>query len=119
MTIGTDIASIERMRKSAGRESFVKRVFSQAEREMFLQKRDPAPSMAANWAGKEAFAKALGTGVRGFELNEIEILRDTLGAPFVRLCGNARLEAEKRGIKKIHISLSHERDYAVAFVVTE
>lgn len=118
MRIGTDIVEIDRIRKSAQKERFLKHVFSSDELEFLNKKRDPAPSMAANWAAKEAFSKALGTGVRGFELYEVEVLRDELGAPFFRLSGKAEEIAQGLGIKPI-VSLSHSDKYAVAFVVCE
>lgn len=119
MRAGTDIVAVGRIRKSIGRESFLKHVYSQKEREYIFSKADPAPSAAANWAGKEAYAKALGTGVRDFELSEVEILRDTLGAPYIVLSGKAKQKAELMGVKSITVSLSHEREYAVAFVIVE
>lgn len=50
-------------------------------------------TIAANFAAKEAFAKALGTGVRGFSLNEVSVLRGELGAPYIKLAGNAKAGA--------------------------
>ena len=113
-SVGTDIVEIGRMRKSISRESFVNRVFSAREQEYFSAKKDPADSMAANWAAKEAFSKALRTGVRDFELTEVECLRDELGAPYLVLSAKAAQAAEGFGFS---VSLSHEKDYAVAVVI--
>ena len=118
MRIGTDIVEVSRIRKSAEKERFLKHVFSKEELDFLLKKRDPAPSMAANWAAKEAFSKALGTGVRGFELHEVSVLRDELGAPFFKLSGKAGEIAQELGIMP-SVSLSHTEEYAVAFVVCE
>ena len=118
MRIGTDICEISRIRKSAQKESFLRHVFSEEELSFLRIKRDPAPSMAANWAAKEAFAKALGTGVRGFELRDVSVLRDELGAPYFKLSGKAAEIADSLGLTPI-VSLSHSDEYAVAFVVCE
>ncbi len=72
--------------------------------------------MAANWAAKESFAKALGTGVEGFALNEVSCLRDELGCPYLELTGNALLAAENRRLT-FAVSLSHIKDIASAVVI--
>ncbi len=112
--VGIDTVEISRIRKCAARDSFMKRVFSASELEMFRSKRDPAPSIAANWAAKEAFSKALGTGVRGFGLCEVECLRDELGAPYLVLSGKAEQAAE--GLS-FCVSLTHTKDLAAAIVI--
>ena len=73
-------------------------------------------TMAANFAAKEAFAKALGTGVRGFALGEVAVLRDSLGAPYFALSGRAKELAEGRG-PAFSVSLTHTDELAAAFVV--
>ncbi|MBQ1433365.1 MAG: holo-ACP synthase [Ruminococcus sp.] len=115
-SVGTDLIEIERIRKSCERQNFVDTVFSAAEQKLFADKKDPAPSMAANWAAKEAFAKALGTGVRGFRLNEVSVLRDGLGCPYLELLGSARDISEERGLD-FSVSLTHTKDYASATVI--
>ena len=115
-SVGTDLIEIERIRKSCERQNFVDTVFSAAEQKLFADKKDPAPSMAANWAAKEAFAKALGTGVRGFSLNEVSVLRDGLGCPYLELEGSARDISEERGLD-FSVSLTHTKDYASATVI--
>ncbi|MFA9380994.1 MAG: holo-ACP synthase, partial [Acetanaerobacterium sp.] len=82
------------------------RVFSREEILLFEQRRMNTSTIAANWAGKEAFCKSLGTGLRGFALNEISVLRDELGAPYLRLSGRAQDAAQRRGLR-FSISLSH------------
>ena len=72
--------------------------------------------MAANFAAKEAFSKALGTGLRGFRLTEVQVLRDEWGAPFFQLDGTAAERA--RGLC-FSVSLTHTREYAQAFVLAE
>ena len=85
--VGTDLIEIERIKKSCQSRRFCERVYSEKELTLFSQKKNPYESMAANWAAKESFAKALGTGVEGFALNEVSCLRDELGCPYLELTG--------------------------------
>ena len=114
--IGCDLIEVERVRRAAQRESFCRRAFSQEEMEFFAGFRDPAQEMAGVWAVKEAFSKALGTGIRGFSLNEITVSLDELGAPFLKLTGNAKKCA---GDLTFHITISHTKDYAQAYCAAE
>ena len=114
MGIGTDIIEISRIEKSIKSEAFLKRVFSERERELIEKK--GAKSAAANFAAKEAFSKALGTGVRGFSLCEVEVLREDNGKPYIVVSGRAKDMAAGR---KIEVSLSHTEELALAFVVIE
>ena len=114
MGIGTDIIEISRIEKSIKSEAFLKRVFSERERELIEKK--GAPGAAANFAAKEAFSKALGTGVRGFSLCEVEVLREDNGKPYIALSGRAE---KLMGKRKIEVSLSHTDSLALAFVVIE
>ncbi len=63
--------------------------------------------------------KALGTGVRGVGWKDIEVIRHESGAPSIRLHGRAKKRAQRLGVQEISLSMSHSRDYAVAFVVTQ
>lgn len=75
---------------------------------------------AARFAAKEAFMKALGTGWgQGITFFDIEVSTEDSGQPRVTVSGGAGRVAEKQGVKTIHISLSHERDNAIAFVILE
>ncbi len=114
--IGTDIVEIARIKKAMEIPRFGQRVFSPRELEYFSSCHNPHQSAAANFCGKEAFGKALGTGVSGFSLVEVEIVRDTLGKPVIELSGSAKDIATKLGIE-VSITLSHCKDYAVAFVI--
>ena len=117
--IGVDIVSIGRIEKSLERESFLAKVYGKGEIALFASdNKIKINSLAANFAAKEAFSKALGTGVRGFDLTEVEILRDELGAPYFELSGSAKQIAESRNLE-FRVSLSHEKDKAIAFVVAE
>jgi len=105
--IGIDIIEVERIEKLVEeKENFLTRNFSEAEQD-FLTKPE---SIAGNFAAKEAFAKAKGTGVRGFNLRDVEVLRNELGAPYIIFKG------EKNSA---HVSISHTKTTAVAVVVIE
>jgi len=116
---GIDMTTVSRIEKSCEKESFRRFVFTERELEMFYSIEKPKfTSLAANFAAKEAFSKALGTGVRGFNLNEVEILRDEMGAPFFNFYGRAA-EIVFSGGYTAQVSLSHEKDTAIAIVLLE
>lgn len=112
--LGNDIIEIERIRSAISKPKFSERVFTLKELEEMGAKGDRAESYAGKFAAKEAVSKALGTGVRGFELTDIEILKDELGKPSVYLKNSL---AEKYSQYKIEISISHCRDYAAAVAI--
>ena len=117
--IGVDIVSVDRIAKSLEKEGFLRKVYGEREIALFAsENRIKTNSLAANFAAKEAFSKALGTGVRGFELAEVEILRDEMGKPYFYLSGRAKQIAEDKNLS-FQISLSHEKDKAIAFVTAE
>ena len=117
--IGVDIVSIERIEKSLQKESFLRRVFGGEEIALFAtENKIKTNSLAANFAAKEAFSKALGTGVRGFDFVDVQILRDGLGAPYFVFGGRAKEIVEEKNLD-CKVSLSHEKDKAIAFVVIE
>ncbi len=114
--VGIDIVEIERILKAAQKVSFLNKCYTEAERRLIEKKISCA---AANFAGKEAVAKALGTGFRNFSPSDVEILRNSSGAPYVNLYGAARARADSLMIKKIHISLSDSEHDAVAIAIAE
>ena len=114
MGIGTDICSIERIARTA--DSFRQRCFTQAEREYAGGRPE---RLAGCFAAKEAFVKALGTGFSVFDFHAIEILHTEVGAPYYRLTGWAKESAEKLGVKRVHLSISHDNGSAIAFCVVE
>lgn len=119
--IGTDLARIERFRKflEPGNKVLL-RVFSAEEREYALRMKDPAPHFAARFAAKEAFVKALGTGLRdGLSWQQVVVVRDQLGCPSLRFSGRAAEMLIERGARTTHLSYSHDGDYAVATVILE
>ncbi len=112
---GIDLVEVARVRKSVENPRFLSRYFSEGERAIFAQKPNAHQTVAAHFAAKEAFAKALGTGVRGFALCEIEILRNELGAPFFVFSGGALALVQKMGYR-FSLSITHTREYAAAVV---
>lgn len=118
--VGCDIIEIERIARAIKSESFIRRVFT-AEEAAYCQRRGQqvAASFAARFAAKEAVLKALGTGLREGSLQEIAVDNDGLGKPLVQLSGHFAMLAKQLGVKNIQISLSHSRDFAVAYVIME
>ena len=113
--IGTDIIEIERFKEPT--QTFLNRIYTEAELTFFH--RSNIETLAGSFAAKEAVAKALGTGFHGCSPKEIEILRKPSGAPYAVLSGNARKIHEELGNGKIHISISHCKQYATAVAVLE
>jgi holo-[acyl-carrier protein] synthase len=115
---GVDIIDIDRIRIIISKNPrFLERNFTIKERELFQEKKMHPATIAAGYAAKEAVAKAMGTGIRGFNLIDIEVLRDSLGKPFVILYENAKVVAASKGIDVFEISLSHTDGTAIAFAI--
>lgn len=118
LTVGLDLVEISRMEHSLQNERFWQRVFGPAEQEELRRKASPAESAAACFAAKEAFSKALGTGVRGFSLCEVEVVHNALGAPKFRLSGRAAALAAEQGLE-FALSLTHTGGFAAAVVIAQ
>lgn len=114
MRVGIDTVELVRIEKSLEINGFTEKVYSLKERVLLAVKKDMVPSAAANFAAKEAFSKALGTGVRGFALNEVSVLRDSLGAPYIELSGRAKEVA--KGLE-FSVSITHTDSVATAIVI--
>ena len=119
--IGTDIAQVNRFEKWVKNPQMFMRFFNSAE---IMEKGSVGAKCqhyAARFAAKEAFSKALGTGIAGFGLREVFIENDELGKPELKVEGKAlELLKERAGDDFcLHVSLSHEKEYALAFVVIE
>lgn len=117
--IGTDIVQVARIRASLDRfgERFARRVLASEEWARFTTSAQPAHFLARRFAAKEATAKALGTGFRdGLGLRDIVVVNDIRGRPGLVFQGRARELEENLGIGECFVSISDEREYAVAFV---
>ena len=118
--IGTDIIEVDRIKDAVEKygERFKNRIFTEKEQEYCDSFNDNKfQHYAARFAAKEAFSKAIGTGItRGFKFRDVEVRNEINGKPFVNLYGET---AEKYGAYLIHISLSHTNNNAVACIVME
>ncbi len=118
--IGVDIVNIDRIKKVLKKASFKKRIFSKEEIKNCQVKKNISNCFAKKFAAKEAFTKALGTGIsKGIQFNEIIILNKPSGKPYIKL-KNKSLKVVKKIIKKkfeVHISISDEEKYAIANVI--
>ncbi|PAU75745.1 holo-ACP synthase [Halomonas salipaludis] len=120
--IGNDLARIDRFTAGMARhgERFAQRLLGPSELARFHHHPQPAAFLAKRFAAKEAFLKALGTGLRhGMRWTEIEVVNDTLGRPSLSLAGRAREQAQAAGVVTLHLSLSDDDGLALAFVVLE
>jgi holo-[acyl-carrier protein] synthase len=123
---GIDLIEINRIQKALDRhgERFLKKVFSDAEREHLqrFQSREPNPrlivrELAARFAAKEACSKALGTGIGPVSWREMEVLNEPSGKPTLRLSGKAAQIASFLGYTSWSVSLTHSEEMAAAVVV--
>ena len=118
--IGTDIVSIDRIKKSIKNQKFLNRVYNKKEISKCRKILKFDHCFAKRFAAKEAFSKALGTGIsKGINFKEIIVLNEKNGKPFIRVLGITKRIVEKKIKKKkykISLSLSDEKNYAVAFV---
>ncbi|TAG78209.1 MAG: holo-ACP synthase [Burkholderiales bacterium] len=120
--IGTDVVSIERIRQTIERHGaqFAQRILSDAELVQLNEAKDPTTWIAKRWAAKEAFGKAAGIGIRTpLVLQAIGIVNDVEGKPSFELAPAVKAWLTERGITRTHVSISDEREYAIAFVVFE
>ena len=111
--LGIDIVKVERIERALEKHGrrFPQRILTEAE-DAYV--RDRPENLAGRWAAKEAVSKVLGLGVRGVGWREIEIVRLPTGQPTVRLHDRALRRAGQLGMERIAVSISHEREYAVA-----
>jgi holo-[acyl-carrier protein] synthase len=119
---GVDIAEVPRIQASIERfgERFLRRVFTDGEIKYCDSKVNRAERYAARFAAKEAALKAIGTGLHhGISWREVEVTRMPGGRPTIAFYGVAAEFAAKLGMKRAHLSLSHTREHAIAYVVLE
>ena len=120
--IGTDIVSIERIQNilNKNRDGFINRVLTDHEKALFTNKADSAAFCAKRFAAKEAFSKALGTGIgRVVSFQDLTVRSNEHGKPYFMPSEKLRLYLQEKGIKHGHLSISDESQNALAFVVLE
>ena len=118
--VGTDIIRVKRLNKSLKKKLFLSRIFSEKEITKCKRTKRNSNCFAKRFAAKEAFSKALGTGIsKGINFNEIIVLNEKSGKPYIKLIKKTKKIVEKKLKKKIYkisLSIADEKDYAVAFV---
>ncbi|MCL2762335.1 MAG: holo-ACP synthase [Treponema sp.] len=118
--VGIDIVHIQRMRRWREQAGLLERFFHPQELAAALSRGGSADlSLAARFAAKEAFGKALGTGLEGIALKDIMVINHHNGRPELQVFDTALRALEKNGANRMHLSLTHEQDNAVAIVVLE
>ncbi len=117
--VGVDIVQVDRIQKNIEKQKFIDKVYTDKEKEYLIKRKLNPQTAAGLFAAKEAVSKALGTGISGFNITDIEILKDEFNKPEIMLHNNALKISKDKGIDKINISISHEKDYAIAFAVAE
>lgn len=120
--IGIDVVEIARIRRLMERwqDRFLKRVFTDDELEYALRRHDPAEHLAARFAAKEATLKALGTGLSmGVRWREMEVRRARGRRPTLALSGRTAALGAAQGIRRLHVSLTHDAGLAMAQVLAE
>lgn len=109
--LGCDIVQVSRIQRLMGFDGFLAKCFCQEEQSYFKQYKDPSPIIAGHFAAKEAVAKALGCGFgKHLDFLDFAITHDSLGKPYIRW-------QDGRTYTQCEISISHERDYAMAVAI--
>ncbi len=120
--IGTDLAEVPRIRRSIENfgDRFLHRIYTERERRYASRKANAAERFAARFAAKEAGMKAIGTGWRhGITWKDFEVVNEPSGRPTLRLTGVAKQIAERLGVERISLSLTHTAEMAFAVVIFE
>ncbi len=120
--VGVDIVEINRIAKVLDRwgDRFVHKILSGEELAVFGDRGRDASFLSRQFAAKEAAAKALGTGMKdGVYFRDISVLRDQEGCPFIQFSAVSDHIIKERSFGQFHVSISDEREYAIAFVVAE
>ena len=120
--IGVDLIEIERMAQAIARTGprLIERLYTDVEQAYCRTQHLPYACYAARFAAKEALLKALGTGLREhMRWRDIEVWRDDLGKPSLRLYGYLHERCVTEGIQHVHLSLSHSATCAIAQVILE
>uniref|UniRef100_A0A806K280 Holo-[acyl-carrier-protein] synthase n=1 Tax=uncultured bacterium contig00007 TaxID=1181499 RepID=A0A806K280_9BACT len=118
--IGIDVVQVKRMEHWLGNAGILERYFHPAELEYVSSRGDGAAlSLAARFAAKEAFGKALGIGFTNITLKDIMVSNNQIGRPEIKLFFSAQEALKRSGADTVHVSLTHEKDNAIAMVVLE
>jgi holo-[acyl-carrier protein] synthase len=118
--LGIDLVSVSKIAESIKSEAFRRKVFTPAEIEICESMANPAERYAGKFAAKEAFMKAIGSGIRQeVWFTQIEVLNRESGAPYIKVSGEAEQVLSRLGAHGVHVSISHTEGMAVAVVVLE
>lgn len=118
---GVDIVEVSRIERiiEEKRDSFLEKIFTAEEIEHIKKKNYSAQTISGLFAAKEAVSKLLGTGIGKVNWKHIQVCHDEIGKPYVKLKGEGLQRASKLNIDQIHLSISHEKEYALAFALGE
>lgn len=115
--VGTDLVSIERIARAVGRsERFTRRVYHPQE---LKETRDRPENLAVRFAAKEAWLKAMSLPLFSVPLVDVFVTYMPSGQPQIEVRGKAKEAMQNKGVAKVHLSMSHDREYALAVVVLE
>ena len=114
--MGTNVVEIKRIRRAARNPKFLSKFFSADEIRFLVSHKLSTELIAENYCAKIAFAKAIGTGFRIVPPNDITVLRDRIGSPFIITTGRAKM-LEEREHYEFNLSVAHCKDYATATVI--
>ena len=118
--IGVDIIENKRIKNSIKNSKFKKRIYSSKELAQSILSKNKVGYFSKRFAAKEAFAKAFGTGLRGsVNFKSIEVAHDALGKPLLKYYNKLHTLVEEKNIQYCHLSISDEKNIAVAFVILE
>ncbi len=117
MPVGVDIVQISRIQKAMRNAKFADKILTQAETQQGTH--NSIQSTPASFAAKETFSKALGTGMRGFDFGDISVLHNRMGKPYMQFSQKVADILSNHGVCGCELSISHEKDYAIATVILE
>lgn len=117
LSVGLDLIEIKRIRAAMRRAAFCEKILGEREYRQLEGRGFPPQSVAASFSAKEAFSKAIGTGVKGFSLQDVELLREENGRPRLALGKRAEEAAKKAGFAAFSVSITHTKEYASAVVL--
>lgn len=117
--LGIDIVDIDRFTTMKDTLAFINKYYTKNEIQLITDREFNSTVIADNFAVKEAVSKVLGTGISGFGLQDIEVLRDEMGKPFVNLYGGAKDLSNAMGIQCIFVTISNTKELSIAAAVGE